>query len=197
MTPAPKPHHTAGEGDVFMIRITLAFLLPGVVSCCWCQTPAGDAHPADPVVYEAFFRQVASLRGISKNDTIEARAAGGRVIILNVPRLQNVIGLTDSEADVVFTTATDCVRQMEALDNTVRPLILEARFQQMESGEARGPVAQRLKAYEKLHTQLVLMRVQEVKRAFGDTRFALLDEYVMRPGRNRRDLELSQSAAFQ
>jgi hypothetical protein len=179
-----------------MARMRLAFLLPCVVSCCWCQTPSDYTRPADAVVYEVFFRQLASLSRISKNATIEARAAGGRVITLTVPKLQSVIGLTDSEADAVFTAAAECVRQMESLDNTMRPVILEARFQQMESGEAREPVAQQLKAYEKLHTQLVIMRVQELRKTLGDTRFAVLDQYVLRPGRNPRDLEPSQPAAI-
>lgn len=178
-----------------MARLSLAFLISGVLWLCCGQTPPAGARPFDSEVYEAFFRQIDALHSLSGSDTTDVIAAGGKVVTLNVPKLQNVIGLTDSEADRVFAAATDCILQLASLDKTARPVILEARFQQLESGSVQPPVAQQVKAYEALHAQIILAHAGAIKTALGDARFQVLDQYVIGPGRKRSDLALSQPAA--
>ena len=186
-----RPHDTAGEGIVMsgcMSRVGSSFLFLGSVVSCFCQTPATDPRSPDAAIYEAFFREVAQLKSLS-GDTVSATMAGGRVIQLTVPKLQNVIGLTDSEVDALTAAAVDSVRQIGLLDNAARPLILDVRLQQLESGKLSASTAQRLSAFESNRRQIVLTHVQEIRAAFGESRFPVLDEYVMRPGRNPRDLQ--------
>ena len=162
------------------IRLILPALVIGYFCPVFGQTSfpnpaASSANDPDPKLYESFFQQVVRLKSFS-NPYLGGEANGKPVVVI-VPEIQKVIGLTDAEVALLNTAAADCLSKLQAFRTPVG-LIFEARLQFIESGKVSKPVAQELDDLERQHNQTVLDRVQQLHTAFGDSRFQVLDDYV-------------------
>jgi hypothetical protein len=165
------------------MRVPLAVLLVGF-PCGLCgQTPAVDARPTDPATYEAFFRQVLNLKSA---ENTKAHGLNGEPVAFTVPKLQDVIGLTDREVGLLQAAAADCLQAGQSFEQPSAK-VFEARLQEIESGRVSGALGQELKELDGQHNRWILDRVQQLKLAFGDLRFQVLDAYV-RSGKGQKEL---------
>src|ERR1700693_3070009 len=79
------------------------------------QTPPAVAplpQTDDAVLYETFFKQVVQVQSAAQYPDVRLNVKDGpgkTTFRLVVPNLQDVIGLTDAEADLLNATAADCM----------------------------------------------------------------------------------------
>jgi hypothetical protein len=146
---------------------------------CW-------ADGADPAAYESFFRQVVQMKALS-DLTVRTQLNGVPATATLVPKkLQDVVGLTDSEANLVNAAAAECVARLNAL-RTPSSLAFESLMQQIESGKVSDSLDAQLKELGWRRTQAVLDDVERLRIALGEDRFQILNDYV-RSGRGRKEL---------
>lgn len=157
-----------------------------LVSLCpiFSQTSSPEAPPkekaADPAIYEAFFRQVVELQSFPDHPTARVGInipLNGEVVNLIIPRIQDVIGLTDPEVKLLDAVATDSVAGPKSFGKP-SAMIFEARLQQIESGRTSDAVAQQLKELDSQHDRLIMDHVEQLKVALGNVRFQILDAFV-------------------
>ena len=114
----------------------------------------------DPAAYQQFFRQVAELKARGAHPT--ARTVWGD-FPLKVPRIEEVIGLTDAEVETLNGAAADCIAKIAALEKASGPLIFESRLEIAGAGQNSDELARKLKEMDEQRDQIVLVHVQAVE----------------------------------
>src|SRR5687767_5755136 len=147
---------------------TLRLGMAGALMGCLWQGVSQQNAP-DPAVYESFFRQVAQLRNATGQVLLNGQPSS-----LTQPPVQDAIGLTAQESQVLNALASDCEAKIRPLDNAARPLIFEARLHAASGGTPQW-LRQQLNSTDKQRNEIVLAHVRELKAAFGDQRFQMLD----------------------
>lgn len=142
----------------------------GLMGCFW---PAVGQPAPDPATYEFFFRQVAQLKNVSGPVLLNGQTGS-----LTQLRPKDAIGLTDHESQLLNAVASDCDARIRSLDKAARPLIFEARLRLIESESPAPELTKQLKDLDNERTQTVLTHVQELRAAFGESRFKLLEAFV-------------------
>lgn len=137
---------------------------------------------ADLKLYRAFFQQIADN---AKPHTV-VRAFGDRIYDVERPRLQDVIGLNDTEVAALTNTAADCMKKLD-LANKPQAVVFEARLEQIQNGEVSGANAVALTKIEEEITEIVQTHIQSLKSELGADSFAKLNDFV-RSERNPRAL---------
>ena len=135
---------------------------------------AASPAPQDvPQSYESFFQQLIRLKWYSNlpNNSVQLNGS------LSIPKLQDLIGLTDSEVAILDSTATDCLSQIKPF-LIAGKLTFESRLQPVASGRVSDDLAQRIQDLDTKREEVVLKHVDALKTALGDSRFQVLDEYV-------------------
>ncbi|HWB83974.1 MAG TPA: hypothetical protein VG675_07530 [Bryobacteraceae bacterium] len=157
-----------------MFRLAVALVLTGCAPgfCQLASTDSSQPKPSDPAVFESFFHQVEELQHQSGPLLLNGRPSN-----LRRPTVQVATGLTDEEARILDAIASDCQTKLTSFDVSVRPFVFEARLQLMEP-ESAPEATQKLKDVESERGQIVLRHVQQLKAAFGDSRFQIVDTYV-------------------
>ena len=159
------------------MRSTLRLVMTSwLMGGCWygiCQLGSSQ-NGADPTVYESFFRQV--VRFSQLQSSLGAVPLNGQPANVRPYTLQDAIGLTDQEARVLNAVASGCEASIRSSDDAARPLIFAARLRLIESENAQA--VQQLKEFDDERRQIVLAHVQQLKAAFGDSRFNALDAFV-------------------
>lgn len=166
------------------VRLGVAF---GLTGCFWLgvsQQPGSDTsrqNAPDPAVYESFFAQVARLtQSINVSGTTllngqpSAAIVDGAVIwtpIWTQPTAREAIGLTDRESRALNEVATD-------YQASLRYFVFETRLERIRTEGAPARLMQQMKDLESQRTQMVLNHIQQLKAAFGDARFEMLDSWV-------------------
>ena len=157
------------------LRLAMAF---GMIGCFWqgiCQPGTSDLsqrNSPDPASFEPFFREVAQLKNLSGPVLLN-----GQPSKLPPPTAQNAIGLTDEESQILNAVASDCEAKIHLFDGSVRSLIFEARLQLIEADNAALPI-QQLQDLHRERNRILLTHIQQLRTAFGDSRFKMLDAYV-------------------
>jgi hypothetical protein len=165
------------------VRIVFALALCGCVYPALCQTPDAGPHTFVPVTpdtsaspYEWFFSQVFQLKAAAdRGQTLSVYWTDERQPL---PRLQDLIGLTDSEVALVNAVATECLAEIDELQHTGRALIFESRLEFIETGEHSEALAVRIKRLEDRHPELVTNYVNRLKAALPEAQFRKLDTFV-------------------
>jgi len=152
----------------FAALIPLSMLLAGSL-CAQPTVAPGTDH------YLAFFRDVAQLKRLSDHPEIKPVSANGSSVELVLPRIQDVIGLSDRETDLLTSAATACIAR-----NIPRhePVVLEARLQEAEIGRVSEPVASQVREFEQKIREMVLVYVRQLRSDYGEERFRILDDFV-------------------
>ena len=152
------------------VRLTAAFWLTWYFCPALCQTGLPDRG-----VYRSFFRQVAQLKQVSDPVLINGQASG-----LRQPTIQETLGLTENEAQIVIALAVDCELKSRSLDGALRLSTFEARLSSIsiESEGASTAIAQQRKNLERQLDEIVQDHIQQLKVELGDSRFEALDAYV-------------------
>ena len=135
--------------------------------CC------GQESVSDSATYASFFGKVAQVKG-------------GAPIFLNgqetemiQPSVQDSMGLTDAEAEILNNLAVACVTRIGKMDEAARPLVFEIRLRLIgSSGPEQAQLRQRLKEIENRHEQAIRACVDELRAGFGEQRFEIVREYV-------------------
>jgi hypothetical protein len=160
------------------MRLGLFLLLFCGVAPVPGQVPDSNAQPNDQDLYESFFAKVARLKEQSNNPHVVI--SGGRSATLIVPKLQDLIGLTDSEVQLLYSTALDLVEKLRVLMQR-RPSVFEARLQRIESGHLSPSLAKEFEEMDQEHSRLIADHVQRLKDGVGDKEFKSLERFVHSP----------------
>jgi len=151
------------------------------IAVCVC----GAQDRPDPAAYQQFFRQVAELKSYGSHPM--ARTVWGDVPE-KVPRLQEVIGLSDAEVETLNATALDCGAKIAAFAKAAGPLIFESRLEIAGAGQNSDELARKLKEMDEQRNQMVLAHVQALKTALPPASFERLDAYVRAPADAKKSL---------
>lgn len=143
------------------------FLLP-LCSCLAAQT-ATAAAISDSVLYRAFFAKVASWQRLAQKETAKGIANGPAK-----NAIKKDAGLTDSEDASLESIVTDYRAGLQALDQ--RSSQLAAQYRPPNSPPPS--VQQQLNLLYEQRQQLISDHMNQLKTAFGPSRFAILDAYV-------------------
>src|ERR1700722_16199885 len=114
------------------VRMALALSAAGLV--CY-----GQDRP-DPAPYERFFQDVSDLQAFSTQAANDGDAAKPIV-----PKIQEKIGLTDAEGEILNATADDYFSKLAALRPASARLTLQARIEFAGNGKHSDEVTQKLK----------------------------------------------------
>jgi hypothetical protein len=174
--------------------MAFAFSVAGSFCSGLCQTASSDVLPPqdrpDSAMYEQLFLQVSALKWASDSGG-SAVAANGEVITRTVPKIQDVVGLTGADVEILNATAGDCVARIGSLQAAAGGLILESRLQFIESGKHWEALAEKLKNIDDERSRMVMDHVRQLKAALPDSSFEKLDAFVRAPPDVKKSLNVS------
>lgn len=133
--------------------------------------------PTDASTYKSFFRQVANNTLLP--DPPEWRPVDhkpSKSFRIVVPRIEDVIGLSDHEAGLVTSAAKGYVSEAGGPKHV--PFVFEARLQEMEGGRVSETVSGQVSELENRWREMVLAYVRQLRSDLGDARFQVLNDYV-------------------
>lgn len=119
-----------------LLRAGLAF-----VAIASCQSPGA----VDSTVYLSFFREVAHAH------TIGTTGPGTSI--------QDVLGITDQEAQSVVDVSAGCGRAIDSLENDARALVFESRLRAANEEKPSEALAGRLKELDTKRVRTVWLPV--------------------------------------
>lgn len=157
--------------------LALAFTLASVALC--------QERP-DPVAYASFFVEVASLKTATGAPTTDL--TGIHAIMRTAPKVQDVIGLSDADVEILTKIATDCVAATDSLQEPRRQLIFDSRLEFIETGKHSEVLEGKLKDLDERSDELVVNHVRQLKSALPGASFAKVDAYVRTPVSERNSL---------
>jgi len=154
-------------GALFLL-VTLAFSQGSV-----------DLEATSARAYEEFFKQVVALQNLSEHPEKvllgpRAQAEGYRVV---APKIQDLIGISDRETELLQATARACVSEIKDLPDHF-PVVFEARMEEIESGRTSEAVARQITEIAQRRTTLILGYIRRLRSNFGAEHFEVLDGYV-------------------
>lgn len=144
-----------------------------------CLANAGHAQTAltssvdSASRYEAFFRQVADVQFFIEHPDPPLKR-NRRVV---VPRIQDAIGLSDRETELLITLAQGCGSDLQRLP-THFPVIFDARIETLQRGRVSEATALQVQELEQKRIELIHGYVRRLETGLGSERFSFLDEYV-------------------
>jgi hypothetical protein len=161
-----------------LLRNGLVLLLTGLLFQASSQT-GPTLKPTqqipDNVIYEAYFRQVASMEDLAgqlESQGKSAESARGRI--------QASAELTGFEAQALKSVALDCRAQVAATSAAAQPLIDSARGQAASSGAPSAAIQGQLHALQVQREAAVDAHILQLRKALGESRFWKLDAYIRR-----------------
>ena len=154
------------------IQTRIALLLAACLSLGLSQIAPSPLNLAALLPYESFFRTVAQVHRFQ---------ADGHADIFTQPTLQEAIGLTDLEMEVLRTVAFNCLATIRPLQEAVPKLILESRLRFVESGDSSAWLRPHLTDMDNQISQILSHHIQRLRVALGNSRFQQLDAWVRSP----------------
>jgi hypothetical protein len=151
------------------------------------QDAVPSQTPLDPATYESFFRAVSALTTappVSGPATLNGQATN---LVLVQPRLEEALGITVDEAQQLRTVAADCATKIDAIDEAVKPLVKELRFEALAEEAPSEPITRSYNELNRQRAQMVLDHIEELKAAFGEARFSQI-EAVLKTRRSGESL---------
>jgi hypothetical protein len=130
----------------------------------------------DPAAYERFFQDVSDFRAAAN-----LFASNGDDDKPNIPKIQEQIGLTDAEGEILNATADDYFSRLAALRRISARLTLEARIEFAGFGKYSDELTQKFKDLEDLRNRSIPDHVQQLKASLSAASFAKVDAYVHLP----------------
>ena len=153
------------EGTVRTVGVYL------VTGCCLAIL-GQDAPPQQgslsPAAYEGFFREVSVL---TPGLALPRLAA-------TPPTLEGVLGITTEEAQLLTTVAKDCTAKSVPFTGAIREAFLQIRLAIFAEEAPPESAVRHYNDLKRQQAQMVLDHVQELKTAFGQSRFQLIETFV-------------------
>jgi len=94
------------------------------------------------------------------------------------PTLEDALGITFEEAQVLRAIAIDCEARSASIHLALKPLVLELRFAALAEEPSSAAISERYQDLNRQRTQMVRDHVEGLKSAFGATRFARVEDFV-------------------
>jgi hypothetical protein len=160
-------------GRMALFRMTLLLFI--VV----CNGNGQTEQPQRPdyVLYGAFFEEVWKRTFVVHMITISQAKPGGtekpREILQ--PTMQESIGLTHDEGRGLATIATDCHSREWLISEAARPLVWEARLEEIDAGKVSSTVQQKLKLLEDQRSEMIIGYVRQLREMLGSDRFQIVE----------------------
>jgi hypothetical protein len=180
----PARPYSFPEEQVTRLRNIFLFLylVPGCCLALQGQDAPLPQESLDLPAYESFFLAVSRLTpGTAMGRSVRPGRAptfNGQTTTFVQPELEDALGITVGEAQVLRAIATDCAAKSLAIHQALKPLVLELRFAALAE-EARPPsVSRRYNELNRQRAQMVLDHVQELRTAFGETRFRVIETFL-------------------
>lgn len=129
-----------------------------------------------PAAYERLFQDVLWFESASS----QTSSAGDATQPIS-PKIQETIGLTDAEGEILNATADDYFSRLRAFQAALASLTLESRIEFAGYGKHSDELTQKLKDMEDQRNQSVLDHVQQLKAALSAASFAKVNAYVHLP----------------
>lgn len=129
---------------------------------------AQDSGRPDSDDWQRFFRTANMLSHIPPADSNQ----------LAKPTLQDDLGFTGAEMQLLNPIATNCLEKAAAVPQPKPGEVFEARLRTLQSGEESNELAQRLKTLDEQVDRIVFEHVRQAERALGPTSFQRLSDYV-------------------
>jgi len=134
-------------------------------------------HDADSPNYALFLRKVANLQAgpilLNGQDTGIAQ-----------PSIQQAMGLTDREVEILRALAVAYIKKVDAIDEALSPIIFEARIRSIDLADPDASRIRQLLSDIDLHRgQLVQEFLDELRVQIGGPRFEVVQVYI----RSRKD----------
>lgn len=159
-----------------MLRRTIvALLLSGFGFQALCQTAPAAAPPQVPyvIIYDGLFHKVLFLEGVAaKLDANKKDSSGARGVI------QNMLGLTSTEAATLNALAADWQTQMTGNQTATTAAFQAASNQIAASGAATAAQSQQIQAVRSQRWAIDTAHIQQLQAAVGSARFAVIDAAV-------------------
>jgi hypothetical protein len=151
-----------------MRLFVLAILIAGEHSIVHSQ----PTDSMEAIRFERFFREVALFRPSPG----PAKLNGGDVNLLQrTPK--EIFLLTNQENARLASVAADCDTQIRRFDQAVARSVFSARLELLQA-ENELPANNELDEISREREGIVLMHIQELRSAFGDQRFRVVEGYV-------------------
>ena len=163
-----------------VVRVSLAFW---TIGCLWqaaSQTAGMDfsqLSSLDSITFERFFKEVAQLSEVARNAS-SLVSLNWQPSKLTTRTAQDAIGLTNEESQTLKAVASICETRISSFDESARPSVFEARLQLIES-ETSSMAIERLNSLDLERQQILSSYIQRLRTAFGDTRFKLVEDFVL------------------
>jgi len=142
-----------------------------------CGLCRGEQSAPDSSTYAFFFEKVTQVR----DDAVSVGILNGRETEFIQPSIQQEIGLTSGEAEILRKIAVACVAKMRALNAAAQPSTFEARLRLLDTAEPieeKVRVRQRLDDIENRRDQIVRSCLDELRSGLGEPRFEVVQSYV-------------------
>jgi len=145
------------------------------------DAPLPPGSPDLPT-YESFFLAVSQLApgralGVAVGNE-GVLALNGRPTNLVQPGLQDALGITLEEARALRAIAVDCQAKRAVIQEALKPLVLELRFAAIADEAPPQAASQRYDDLNRQRTEMVRVHIQELRTAFGETRFPLIEAFI-------------------
>ena len=151
------------------------FLVAGCGLILLGQGATLQQNPLNLATYESFFAAVSRLTTalpLNGQTTINGQSSD-----LVPPRLEDALGITAAEAQLLRSVATDCDAKNLAIQEALKPLVKELRFAALAEEAPPESVILQYNELNRKHAQTVLDHIQELKTAFRE-RFQLIETFV-------------------
>jgi len=145
--------------------------------------------------YESFFLAVSQLapgkavgRAVGNDGVL---ALNGQRTNLVQPGLQDAMGITVEEALALRAIAVDYQARRAVIHDALKPLVMELRFAALADEAPPQSVRRQYDELNRQLTEMVREHVQELRNAFGEARFPLIEAFL-----SARKNSGSNSASF-
>jgi hypothetical protein len=142
------------------------------------SAPIAWAQPQpDLPLYEKFFQRIADLKQMTDKGVVRTAIVNGETVDAVVPNLNEVLGLTPAQIDLLNETALVCQRQINALSQP-RSWVFDARLQQLQTGEISESHARQMAELQARRRQIVLGAIEKLKSSLPEAGIARLDAFL-------------------
>ena len=148
----------ASHTPIHMVPLRIIVLLTGTFLS---QDAPRQQRSLDLPSYESFFKSVLRL---TIAPPLDGRATlNGQATNIIQPSLEDALGITAEEAQLLRSIAADCAGQLRAIDLAVPPLVQELRFEALAEEPKSESISRRYDELNRQRKQTILDHIQKIE----------------------------------